>query len=95
MEQSRKVDRHPVGICTVAESSADSSIEVPMKSKERQAQASFSSQLIRLCYRGGMVQSINSRETTINQCVGWLNLAVPRRNYDTSIRLTPQSDMAI
>ena len=44
-----------MGIWTVAESSADSSIEVPMKSKERQAHASFSSQLIRLCCRDIMV----------------------------------------
>ena len=49
VEKSRKVERHCVGIWTVARSSADSSVEVPMKSKERQAQDSFSSQLIRLC----------------------------------------------
>ena len=48
--QSRKVGRQEVGICTVARSSADSSVVVPMKSKERQAQASFSSQLIRPCW---------------------------------------------
>lgn len=51
VEQSRKVDRHWVGICTVARSSADSSDEVPMKSNERQAQANFSNQLMRLCCR--------------------------------------------
>ena len=44
----RKLDRHRVGICTVVRSSADSSVEVPMKSKERQAQASFMSQLMRV-----------------------------------------------
>ena len=51
MEQSRNTERQEVGICTVARSSTDSSVEVPMKSKERQAQASFNSQLIRLCCR--------------------------------------------
>ena len=49
--QSRNTERQEVGICTVARSSTDSSVEVPMKSKERQAQASFRSQLIRLCCR--------------------------------------------
>ena len=49
--QSRNTERQEVGIWTVARSSADSSVEVPMKSKERQAQANFSSQLIRLCCR--------------------------------------------
>ena len=48
--QSRKVGRHEVGICTVAKSSADSSVVVPMKSNERQAQASFNSQLINTCW---------------------------------------------
>lgn len=48
VEPSRNTDRHEVGICTVARSSADSSVEVPMKSKERHAQESLSSQLIRL-----------------------------------------------
>ena len=48
--QSRKVGGQEVGICTVARSCADSSVVVPMKSKERQAQASFSSQLIKTCY---------------------------------------------
>ena len=47
--QSRKVGRQEVGICTVARSSADSSVVVPMKSNERQAQANFSSQLIKTC----------------------------------------------
>ena len=49
VEASRKVDRHEVGIWTVAKSSVDSSVDVPMKSNERQAHTSFSSQLIRLC----------------------------------------------
>ena len=44
------MDLQVVGIWTVARSSADSSVDVPMKSNERQAQESFSSQLIReLC----------------------------------------------
>jgi len=34
--KSTKVERHPVGICTVERSSPDSSYDVPMKSKERQ-----------------------------------------------------------
>ena len=41
------MDLQEVGICTVARSSADSSVEVPMKSNERQAQESFNSQLMR------------------------------------------------
>ena len=44
---SRKMDLHVVGICTVARSSADSSVEVPMKSNERQPHESFRSQLMR------------------------------------------------
>lgn len=51
VEKSRKSDLHGVGIWTVARSSPDSSVEVPRKLKERQAQASFSSQFIRLCCR--------------------------------------------
>ena len=49
--QSRKVGRQEVGICTVARSSADSSVIVPIKSKERQAQANLRSQLIRICFK--------------------------------------------
>ena len=49
---SRKTERQDVGICTVERSSADSSVDVPMKSKERQAQESFSSQLMRELCRG-------------------------------------------
>ena len=43
---SRKTDLHEVGIWTVARSSADSSVDVPMKSNDRQAHDSFSSQLM-------------------------------------------------
>ena len=63
--QSRKVGRHEVGICTVARSSADSSVVVPMKSKERQAQASFNSQLIKTCCKGVDVCMCEDKYTCI------------------------------
>ena len=47
------MDRQEVGIWTVARSSADSSVDVPMKSNERQAQESLSSQLVSECWGEG------------------------------------------
>ena len=51
---SRNRARQVVGIWTVARSSADSSVEVPMKSNERHVQVSFRSQLMRVCCEGGV-----------------------------------------
>ena len=50
---SRNRALHVVGIWTVARSSADSSVDVPMKSKDRQVQVSLRSQLMRVCCEVG------------------------------------------
>ena len=68
---SRNRARHVVGIWTVARSSADSSVDVPMKSKDRHVQVSLRSQLMRVCCEWGEEGVVEWRKEGVVGREGW------------------------